>query len=252
MGTALSAGRVARIVGGLALLASLSGCISMLEASLRAEGFENDLVVHALSSLDDAWFVPGRGLVVYGKATPGQLFGDVDPPGGRQPSVAPFAAALSLEELAAGTARLPYDRFYGVSAEQASCAGKASGARRVSVSTSPGIALLGPELPVQERDLEQQHIQIDALPGVTERPVRVELGPRGAKPIYYAVAPFALVSDLLMLPVELVAALYTGVVAVVAGESAAPPPEMKPTDPCVTFASLPFPPSAAMPAVSAD
>ena len=46
----------------------------MLDAIyMNAEGVENGLVVRAVSSVDEAWFVPDKGLLLRGVVTPVEL-----------------------------------------------------------------------------------------------------------------------------------------------------------------------------------
>jgi hypothetical protein len=91
-----------------ALVLCLGGCSSIepltslttKQALSKLSGYENELRVRAVYSVDRAWFLPGRGLVFYGHVMPGRFVGDpIRPNPYDEPPKAPFLAALSLDEL---------------------------------------------------------------------------------------------------------------------------------------------------------
>jgi len=227
----------------LALLVCASGCISYDEAQQTAEGYKNGLVVHAVASLDGAWLIPGKGLVLFGQVTPGIMESDLYGPQRRD-----FAAALSLKELQSGQAiQLPYHRFHAVDAARLNCVWKLDG-RAVSVSNdAPAVRLASDPAGASpsQVSLAQQRIRIEPLPGVTTAPLDVALGPDGAKPEYAFLEPVGAFNDLVFglasIPLVILDAMFN--------VAHAPPP--KPVDPCVAFASRLFPRERATPAAAA-
>ena len=164
----------------LALLASQPGCLSTL-TSRAARGHANGLLVHSVGSLDEAWFAPGRGLVLCGKVRPGET--NYGPEGNPITNVR-FAAALPLAELSGSRPpELSYRRFHGT--ERCDCAATLAGSRRVPVAESPGVQLLNTGgLNQFVRTLEDQRLHVDPLPELGNPPLDFALGPRGAQPAY--------------------------------------------------------------------
>jgi hypothetical protein len=183
--------------GALALL--LTACASRILTD-AANGVRHDLAVRAISSLDSAYVEspPAAGLVLCGEIA-------VEPPslaslGTRGVGQArSFAAYVSAASLAGEEAALPYASFYARYGSDCACLARIEGLRAVGVGAAagePGVTLVDPGgVPRGQVTLEQQTLRVDALPGVTLRPVDLRLGPRGRSPGYWALLPLGLVWD---------------------------------------------------------
>jgi hypothetical protein len=233
--------RSLRLVVCLALGTVLSGCITTKQAVSRIWGSENELLVRAVASVDKAWFVPGKGLVLAGRVTPGRLLGNpirINP--NDDPPTAPFLAALTLAELASRRPRLHYDRFHREWSDDESCIERFAGAAPLSVKEPQEIALRDPhDVSLWALRLESQEIHVKKLPGVG--PVYpILLGPSGGDWLYTLAVPFTLVADG-------VRAVAAPIVDRIRGE----PPAVSAPDKCGALESMLFPPVPTPPSRSA-
>jgi hypothetical protein len=223
--------RLAVCVGSLATLSACghSNTEHMMHSAL---GVENDVRVVSVASIDEAFFLPGRGLLLCGRAAPGDEA---------------FALGIPLAGLAQPQpAMLSYERFstpfWGYTPESGdgcACAAALPEARRIPVSGPGAIALVNPPGVAPEAlTLEQQQLHVDPLPDVPGTPADLQLGPRGGNGAYWLLTPLALAGDA---PLVAVGAATLVVAAPIAGlhylfddpEPPRPPPAPRPGwEPC--------------------
>lgn len=186
-----------RVALCLALSVALSGCMTTKQAISKAYGYDNGLLVRAVASIDKAWFIEDRGLVLYGEVTPGRWYGDplrFDP--NDDPPTSLFVAALTLKELDSRRPRLHIDRFHAGKAEDPHCIAHHMGGKFVSVKQPQNVELVDPRyVSPWEMKLDDQSIRIAPL-GNIARVYDVKLGPSGGDWLYYPMIPVAAVSDL--------------------------------------------------------
>jgi hypothetical protein len=198
-----------RTVFCVALAVALSGCSLMgrafpitRNAVQKVWGSQNELLVRAVASVDQAWFVPGKGLVLFGEVTPGRMIGDplrMNP--NDDPPTAPYVAALSLRELDSRRPRLHYERFHAAKAGDVACVrGFAPSVELVATRGSPMVVLVDPkDTTLRQIILDQQQIYVGQLPGMGDANL-VRLGPRGGDWLWTLALPFTFVADLARLP----------------------------------------------------
>jgi hypothetical protein len=179
----------------------LSGCRSVealtslttVQALEKVSGYENELRVRAVYSVDRAWFVPGKGLVFYGYVMPGRFSGDPifrnlhdEPPKER------FVAGLSLTELESRHPWVHSQRFHRAKLDDVDCIEKNFGG--VAVATAVTKVEGAENASLWQLTLEAQRIHVAAVDGKKLRD-SVTLGPRGGS-LWYALAlPVTLVGD---------------------------------------------------------
>lgn len=231
----------------LILWAVLSGCTLTKATFSRAYGYDNGLLVRAVASVDRAWLIEGRGLILYGEVTPGRWWGDPirfnphdDPP------TRPFIAALTARELDSKRPRLHYDRFHEAMGNDPNCIEEHLGGKPISLKEPRNVELVDPlHVTLREMELERQYIRIAPLPGIV-RVSDVRLGPRGGDWLYYPVIPLALVSDAALY----VASPVTRRIWPKTPAVSAPPPGVPAA--CLELESLLFPPVPELPARVAE
>lgn len=243
-----------RALGSIVLALQATACASRILTD-AANGVRNDLAVRAISKLDSVYAEPppNGGLVLCGDVA-------VAPP--RLASLGTrgvgdetqFAAYIPGARLDGEEAALPYASFYARYGSDCSCLAKIEGLRAIPVGPGtgePGVTLVDPPgVPLPEVTLEQQTLRLDALPGLTLRPVDLRLGPRGARPAYWALLPLGLVWDGTFLAASVAAgaplyAVSSSVRWLASLGSDAPGPPAKPQpprDPCAGIAWW-YPPS---------
>lgn len=188
----------ARIVPCLLLAAALSGChvfsMTTTQALSNVSGYGNGLRVRAVASVDKAWSVPGKGLVLYGEVMPGRFWGDgirINPYD--EPPRAQFLAGLSEKELLSRRPWIHWERFHSVSRNDMSCVENEF--RGVPVATAvedpPGVSLW-------ELRLEDQRVVVLAAGDIRLRD-KVRLGPRAGDWLYLLALPVTLPGDLVRL-----------------------------------------------------
>jgi hypothetical protein len=184
--------------------------MSTTDVVFKAKGYENGIQVWSISSIDEAWFVPGKGLVLFGQAMPGKLLGEEVRPDHRgDPPSADFVAALTIKELRSLRPRLHASRFHALARDDRSCITDPPETRleptfvHVATPTQPSVWLqdLRNDVSSWQLRLEEQRLVIDAVDEVTPRRVAVALGPHGARPLYYVLYPFALAIDAVRVPI---------------------------------------------------
>lgn len=184
-----------RIVLCLGLVAALSGCrvFSMTtgQALAKFSGYENELRVRAVASVDKAWLIPGKGLVFLGEVMPGRFVGDgirINPYD--EPPRAPFVAGLSLKEIASRRPWLHAERFHRVKDNDVWCVETYFRGERVQTKVvEPNGASLW------ALKLEDQVIVVRSDKGIELRD-SVRLGPRSGDWLYLLALPVTLVGDL--------------------------------------------------------
>ncbi len=167
----------------------------------KAKGYQNGLQVWSISSIDDAWFVPDRGLVLFGQVMPGKLRGVTLRVDERDdPSASDFVAMLTPKELHSMRPRLHANRLHRPQGGELECISRIAGAKSVAVERQqPSLWLrqVRENVSIWDLRLEDQRLYIQEIEGVTLRGTQVWLGPHTARPIWYVAYPLALVTDAL-------------------------------------------------------
>lgn len=192
--------RAWRIALCVALSVELSGCALTRDAFFKAWGYDNELLVRAVVSVDQAWRVPGKGVVLAGNVTPGRFWGDPihfnphdDPP------MAPYVTALALWELRSRYPRLHYTRFLRAKSQDVECIEKQWGGVRLIEPPKPReVELQDPaDTSLWQLTLERQEIRVPEIEGIEpQNPVR--LGPHGGDWLYYLALPVAAAADVVL------------------------------------------------------
>ena len=233
-----------RALCAAALALQATACASRIFTD-AANGVRNDLAVSSIASLDAAYAESPHdgGLVLCGRvAVEPPTFPGLGTPGVEHATS--FAAYVSAAKLAGETPALSYKSFYARYGSDCACLAKIEGLREIAVASpagEPGVTLVNPEgVAPADVTLERQVLHVDAVPGLSLRPLDLELGPRGGHGAYFALLPLGLAWDGVFgaaslavgAPLWVISSGIGWVASQVSTPSESPPKAEPPPDPC--------------------